>query len=51
MERLLQNIAIPLNCGITICFYEMLSIMKDYGNLAIQQLAQNLNDALMKCEQ
>ena len=46
VEKLLQYIAMPLDCGITICFYEMLNIMKEHGNLATQQLAQIIKDVL-----
>ena len=45
-DKLLKNIAMPLECGITICFYEMLNIMKKYGNLATQELAHIIEDAL-----
>ena len=46
VEKLLQNIAMPLKYGITICFYEMLNIMKNHGNLATWELARIIEDAL-----
>ena len=45
-DKVLKNIAMPLECGITICFYEMLNIMKQHGNLATIELAHIIEDAL-----
>lgn len=45
-KRVLQNIEIPLEYGISLCFYEMLTIMKEHGNLGIKLLAKSIKDAL-----
>ena len=39
---LLKSISNPLECGEYQNFYKMLEIMRDHGNLHVQQLAENI---------